>query len=191
MIKLDASKKFKNLILFIAPVMLLLQSCSHVEVTSDYDKSTNFSSFKTFSVQEIQIGNRTNINEFEQQRIINAITSEMEARGYTNTALNADLNVVAHLDTKDKRRMETQTTYGVREATTRFNAYEYTEGTLRINVRDGKTQKLFWQGVGTSIVDESAKNKEKRVNNTVDKIFAKYPLSKNEKDKQDPPREIK
>ena len=137
--KFNMATIFKNKSIFNLPVILLLQSCHYVEVTSEYDKGTDFRSFKTFTTPRITDENTGVINEFDRQRVINAISFELEARGYTKTSLNADMNVEAHIVTRDKWYTEVVTERDRGTSTTRVNTYEYIEGTLKIDMKNAKT----------------------------------------------------
>ena len=178
--KINMATIFKNKIIFILPVILLLQSCHYVEVTSEYDKRADFGSFKTFTAPQLTEDTTGTINDFDRQRIINAISFELEARGYTKTSLNADMKVEAHIVTRDKWYTEVVTDRDRGTSRTRIDTYEYIEGTLVIHVKNAKTQKLLWEGIGIGTVDKSAKNKEKRVGNAVAKIFKRYPIAKDQ-----------
>ena len=178
--KFNMATIVKNKNIFILSVILLLQSCHYVEVTSEYDKTANFGSFKTFAAPQLTDDTAGPINDFDRQRIINAISFELEARGYTKTLSNADMKVEAHIVTRKKWYTEVVTDRDRGTSRTRVDTYEYIEGTLIIDVKNAKTQKLLWQGIGIGTVDKSTKNKEKRVGNAVAKVFARYPIAKDQ-----------
>ena len=135
----DVLTKTKKLIFLMVPVMLFFQSCNYVDVRSEYDTSANFRSFQTFQIQPLKNVDEYNVNEFAQQRILNAIISELQARGYRETSSNADLIIQSDIVTKDKHYTEIE---HVGHGETRFSTYEYTEGTLVIDARNAKTNKL-------------------------------------------------
>jgi len=157
-------------------VILLFQSCTYVEVSSEYDKSANFNSFRSFNIQPVKIADIYNVNEFAQQRIINAINSELKSRGYNQSSSNADLSIEIDIKTRDKRYTESETT----GTGTRYSTYEYTKGTLVIDIIDAKTKRLLWQGIGRGVIDRSPKNREQRLNMVVAKIFKDFPIPKYE-----------
>jgi len=167
--------KTKLLLFFTA--VLLLQSCNYVDVRSEYDTSANFRSFKTFNIQPLKNVDEYNVNEFAQQHLLDAITSELESRGYRKISSNADLIIQSDIVTKDKRYTESE---HIGHGETRFSTYEYTEGTLVIDARNAKTNKLVWQGVGMGVINRSPKNREQRINKAVVKIFRDFPIPKYE-----------
>ena len=161
-------------------VILLLQGCNYVEVNSEYDTGTNFRSLRTFNVKPMRSNDNRKVNEFDLERVENAISSELEARGYRQASSNADMSVEAHVVTREKRDLESTTTYRHGGSTTDYDVLEYTEGSLMIDIRNAQTQKLLWHSVGVGIIDKHAKNKQERVNNAVAKIFAGFPVPKYE-----------
>ena len=171
--------KIKWLMFFISA--LFLQSCNYVDVRSEYDTSANFRSFQTFNIRPITNVDEYNVNEFAQQHIINAINSELNARGYTQASRNADLTVESYISTKDKVEISAETSHrGHGDFSTRYDTYEYTEGTLIIDIRNAKTNKLVWQGVGMGVIDRSPKNREQRLSKVIAKIFRDFPIEKYE-----------
>jgi hypothetical protein len=58
-------------------------------------------------------------------------------------------------------------------------AYDYTEGTLLIDVIDPATMTLLWRGTGTGVVDPTAspQRREQRINDAVDRILDEFPPS--------------
>lgn len=180
MMKFNMATIFKKKSIFILPVILLLQSCNYVEVTSQYDKTEDFSLFKTFTVPQVTDDTIGTLNDIDRQHVINAISSELKERGYAKTSLNADINVEAHVVTRNK--WHTEVDYPRRKGipTTRIRTYDYIEGTLVIDVKNTKTQELLWQGIGIGSVDESTKNREKRIGKAVAKIFKHYPIAKDQ-----------
>jgi hypothetical protein len=158
--------------------VLLLQGCNYVEVNSEYDTGTNFRSLRTFNVQPMRSNDSRKVNEFDLERVENAISSELRARGYTQASSNADMSVEAHVVTRERRDIESTTSYSYGSSTTDYDVLEYTEGSLMIDIRSTQTQKLLWHSVGVGIIDKHAKNKEERVGKAVAKIFAGFPIPK-------------
>ena len=159
-------------------VFLFLQGCNYIDVVSEYDPSVNFASFKTFSLQPLRVSSRSNINEFARQRVQDAVASELKARGYEQVSSNADLKVKGHFIARERRRVESETTYSSGRWTTDYDTYEYSEGSLTLDVRDSQADKLLWQGVGMGIIDKNPKGQKERVNKAVAKIFEGFPISK-------------
>jgi hypothetical protein len=171
-------KKIPVLVLALIPAIMFIQACNYIGVTSDYDPGVNFAAFDTFSTPKIRASGTGRINELDRERLIEAIRSEMRARGYREVSRGAELKVEAHLVAEEKRTVEAETEYSGGRSTTSYNVYEYTEGTLIIDIREAQTNRLLWQGIGEGAMDKTAKNRQERANRAAAKIFAQYPVQK-------------
>ncbi len=61
--------------------------------------------------------------------------------------------------------------------TTRTTVSQYTEANVYIDMVDASEHKLVWQGVATfTLTDKMQEQLRETVYNTVDKVFAKYPV---------------
>ena len=94
----------KNLIksLNILIVLFFLTSCSSVRVSADYDKNTNFGTYKTFAFFKNGI-DKAEINDIDKKRILRAIEAQLLAKGLTKSE-NPDLLV--SIFTKSNQRVD-------------------------------------------------------------------------------------
>jgi len=172
----------KIILLFI---VALAASCSSITVSYDYDKTVDFSKYKTYAYTEEAL--KLGIGDLNRDRMINAVDAEMAARGFTKSD-NPD--ALIDLVVKAKERTEATATnmggygygrygygYGGGFSTTSINYDTYVDGTLFINLVDKTTEKLVWQGRGTKTLDENAspEKRESNIKTAVKMIFAKYP----------------
>jgi hypothetical protein len=159
-----------------------------LKVSTDYDKAVNFGQYKTFSMyQDVNIHDA--ISQLNQDRIINAIKSEMTKKGLQENGTSPDVlvNVVAIL--KDRVDVSSTTNYygygGVYRpyyyggagagGTTNYNVRHYKDGSLIIDVIDVKTKKLVWQGIGNKEIDKPAKNPDETIPKAVASIMEGFP----------------
>ncbi len=167
-----------------------------MNITSDWDRKANFNDYKTFNIFPRDSANQTFINDFDWKRIQDAINVEMVVRGYTFQAENADMDVGVHILLKDKTDVRAYTDYyggygyggyrygygyggyGVGGSTTTISEYDYTQGTLILDVLDAKAKELLYQGIGVGTVKEGNVDREKRINKVIAQIFAPYPVKK-------------
>ena len=70
-------------------------------VSTDYDRSVNFSAYKTFSLYYL-ISNK-NVNELNENRIWNSIRAGMLKKGYIENDHNPDIVVNAVSVVKNKK----------------------------------------------------------------------------------------
>jgi hypothetical protein len=61
-------------------------------------------------------------------------------------------------------------------STTRYQEYDYLDGTLVVDVFDAESKKLVWQGVASGTINENTKNREDRINRVAAAIMDQYPV---------------
>lgn len=159
-----------------------------VKVTTDYDRSATFTGYKTYHIYDVK--GKSEVSQLNGDRIINAVMDNMNKKGFTGVSENQDLDVNVMTVTQDKKTVTANTNYyGYGGAyrpygywggagggtTTTFNAYEYKNGSLIIDVIDAKTQKMIWQGVGNADIDGEVSNPDKFIQDAVAKIMAEFP----------------
>ena len=175
----------KKLLLF-ALATIFVASCTTIKVTSDYDRTAPFDSYKTYALTEQALN--LNVDELNRNRVINAVEKELGMKGFTKSEtpdVFIDMNIVS----KTMQTATANTTgggyygagyrygYGGGFSTTTINYDSYEEGTLFIDMIDVKKNQLVWQGRGVKTLDPdaSASKRESTINYTVEKIFSKYP----------------
>ncbi|MCH3882829.1 MULTISPECIES: DUF4136 domain-containing protein [Tenacibaculum] len=177
--------KIKNL-LFLPLIALLVTSCSSVKVTTDYDTKANFNEYKTFAFYKTGIDKAT-ISDLDKKRIMRAIESELLAKGMTKSQTP---DVLVSLFTKSRERVNVNSNnagwgYGYGFGwnpwmyggmNNNLNVSQHTEGTLFIDIIDGKKKELVWQGIGSGALrTKDVEKKEARIKEFVAEIMAKYP----------------
>lgn len=178
---------------FIVLFILVLVSCSSVKTSYDYDKTADFSKYKTFALtghsQEMP-----EVQSLDRDRVLAAIETEMGKRGFTKSTTSPDVIVDAFIRTEEEISATATTPgaygrwgygygYGWGGGTTYIDYNQYTKGTLFINVIDSGTEKIVWQGRGTKTLNEdvSPERKEINISNAVAAIFMKYPKTSHKK----------
>jgi hypothetical protein len=181
--------KSKLNLLFLVGGLALLASCSsQLKVTSDYDKSVDFSGYKTFALYPLQDKSGA-VSQLNQNRISEAVKKQMLAKGFTENDASPDVlvNVVTYL--KEKQEVTANTNYygyggyyrpyawggGMASGTTTYSTYNYHDGTLMIDVVDAAKKQLIWQGVGNKEIDKPTKDPDEKINAAVAKIMAAFP----------------
>lgn len=159
--------------------LFIFASCASVRVASDFDKDVDFNQYQTFAFYKPGI-DKAQISDLDKRRILRAIESNLAQKGMRKSE-NPD--VIVSIFTKEKERVDVYNNYyGYGWY---WNPWYYhqgnsvhraTEGTLFIDLIDGKTNNLVWQGMGTADLRlSSPEAKEKRINEIVREILAKYP----------------
>ncbi len=172
--------------------MMLLCGVVYAQVKSDYDKDTDFTQYKTYNFEGWQKDSDQQLNDFDKKRILEALKSEFEKRGMTVTDGDADAAVALYLVLDKKQSTTAYTDYmggmgygprwgwgmgaGMGTSTTTYSENDYTEGTLVVDMYDGESKKLIWQGVLTTIVKDKPEKREKTIPKNVAKLMSKYPV---------------
>lgn len=164
-----------------------LGACSSYRVTQNHlDKSANFQAYRTFNFMEFDLAplaSRAVSTEFIDQ-IKTAVASELTRRGYQQTSGNADLMVNLGLVVQEKTQTretdirEAPIYIGQRRYAWRSEEVpvgKYQEGTLNVDVVDGKSNQLLWDAAVRSVLTKTSGAPEK-INQAVAKLFEKFPV---------------
>ncbi|NLR92961.1 MULTISPECIES: DUF4136 domain-containing protein [Flammeovirga] len=182
-------KNIKNLLITVSAFIglaFIVTSCSSAKIYTDYKPGTNFTQYKTFSVLPWQKTN-AKVNEFDRERIKNAVITNMQSLGYTYSEQDttADLQVGMVFTTKEKKSVTSYNAgyggwYGPwGMGATHYSEYDYTEGTFVVDVFDTQARKLLWEAAAVGTVPEKQENpvvRERNINRFVKSIFNKYPM---------------
>jgi hypothetical protein len=169
---------------FLSLAALLAFSCSTIKVSSDFDKTAGFASYKTYAfTPEAQ---NLGLDDLNRNRILAAISNELAAKGFTKSDKP---DVLIDIKIKSQKQQTATATssggygYGYRYgwgggfSTTTINYDTYIDGTMFIDMIDVSKNQLVWQGRGTKTIDENAsqKKREDNINYAVKQIFLQYP----------------
>ena len=66
--------------------------------------------------------------------------------------------------------------WGYGYATTTYSENDYLEGTLVMDVFDGKSKNQVWQGVAKSTVDDNPNTRDKNIPKKVAALMKKFPV---------------
>jgi hypothetical protein len=182
----------------LALILLLaagLSGCaSTAKISSDYDSSADFGSYKTWNFIDGAGPDYEGYESLFTQYMIEAITIEMDKRGYVKSD-NPDLLVNFNAYVQDKTKVTTSPAmgppmgpyYGYRGGYygawggygygTETHVSQYTEGTFNIDIVDARRKQLVWEAVGVGrITDDTRQNLRQKVMEGVPRFFALYPF---------------
>jgi len=169
----------------IAALLMIPALASAQKVTYDFNKTANFSGFKTYAHKEgTKVG-----QQLIDERIVNAIDTALAAKGFTKVDANPDVFVVYHIAFDKEKDISTYSSGygggygaygwgwggGMQSSTTQVR--DILVGTLVIDMADAKANQLAWRGMGVKEIDTTAKpdKRDKNITNAVNKIFKNYP----------------
>ena len=164
-------------------------------VLTDYDHDADFGAYNTYNFVDGAGPDHGNVQSFFTKYVIEAVTIEMEKRGYTKSD-NPDLLVNFGAKFADKVDVRTTSAppmtggyYGYRRGPYAYGAWgtyghatqthvsQYTEGTFNIDIIDNKRRQLVWEAVGIGKVSEKKwDNLEETIMTGVPLYFSTYPF---------------
>lgn len=176
----------KTGIIYVFVLTLAFQMAeAQVKATCDFDKTVDFSQFKTFKFTDEALNYE--MQELNRKRFLDAIREQMSAKGLTE-AQDADLLVNFYINAHQEQRQTANTNYygaggryayrwGMGFSTTTIDVESYVAGTVFIDLIDAESNNLVWQGRGAGTYQENItpEKREKRINKGVAKIFKAYP----------------
>jgi hypothetical protein len=166
-------------------LMVLLGSAFGQHIQTDSDHQTNFSPYKTYSWQEIKPA-----NSLWDSRIKNAVDDQLSAKGWTQVDSGGDVAIVAIKMTKTQRTLQTYYDnfgsgggwgwrgfggYGDSFGDSTTTEQDFKDGTLVVDLYDGKTKQLIWRGSAEDMLSDKAEKNEKNLGKGVAKMFKGFP----------------
>ncbi|WP_159709475.1 DUF4136 domain-containing protein [Geminicoccus flavidas] len=163
-------------------------------IRSDYDTSADFAAYRSFGFAEKLGTDVAGYASLLTQRLKEAVSREMAARGYEYTEEKPDLLVNFQARLEDKVRVYRAPAawgrwphdyYGYRGGfydpwigyAGGTEVVNYTEGTLNIDLIDRERRQMVWEGVAVGEVDTNEGTpSQAKIDQAVQSIFARYPF---------------
>ena len=171
-------------VIVLFPVLVMAQKTSF-----DFDKSADFSKFKTYALKDgTKVG-----QPLIDNRIVAAIETELAAKGLKKSDASSDIVVVYHVAFDKQQDITAYSSgfggyggYGYRygggwgTTTTDVRVNEILVGTLVVDIADSTKKEVVWRGMGVKEIDTQAKadKRDKNISGAVKKIFNNFPPKK-------------
>jgi hypothetical protein len=172
--------------LALGAAMLITPAIKAQKVSTDFDHSANFETYHTFSFYRVKTA-----NPLFEQRVKDAITRDLQGRGWQMVPSGGDIAVTAIGDVQNTNEYTTFYNnlgpgfgwrgwggwgggWGTTTATTTTDTIPV--GTLMVDLYDTRTHNLVFRGRATD--ELHVKHTEKNieiVNKSVDKMFEHFP----------------
>jgi hypothetical protein len=159
-------------------IVLLAASASFAaEVKTDYDRSTDFSQYKTYSWEKVQTKDQLWVDRIKQ-----AVNSALAAKGWTQVPSGGNVAIVAIEMTKNQQTLNTfydgfgggwRWGGGFGDSTTTVDNYKV--GTLVVDLFDANSKKLIWRGSSSDTLSNKSDKNIKEVDKGVQKMFDHFP----------------
>lgn len=160
-------------------------------VRTDYDPTADFAQYRTWGFYQPVAMEQAGYSSWISERIRDDVRREMEARGYRYAAEGADLLVNFQGVIEDKTaiwqmpRSDVEWFYSYRHRSyvavpvwyDETQVRQYREGTLTVDLVDGKRNRMVWTGSASAPLTPGSKPEQRMagIDRTVAGIFAKYP----------------
>ncbi|MEW4925106.1 DUF4136 domain-containing protein [Algibacter sp. 2305UL17-15] len=162
-------------------LLLFIVSCASIHVNYDYDKTVDFSNYKTYQY----FGDlETGLSQLDTKRLLDAIDAKMKSNGFT---VSENPDFLIDIKSAEFQGAQRQTvgvgvggggrnvgggvTIGLPIGQAEINRQ------IIIDFVDENGKGLFWQAVSESSFNPNStpEKREKRLTAIVEKIFKKYP----------------
>lgn len=180
----------RNLI-FTATLALLTACVSTPRVRTDYDKSANFASYRTYNFAPELGTDRGGYSTLVTGHFKRAVSREMEARGYTLVTDRPDLLVNFYTSVRERTEVNStpRVTFGAGYYAYRYGLYtawplydrdvtttQQQVGTANVDVVDAARKQLIWEGrVEGRLTERMMDNPGPAIDDAVAALFTKYP----------------
>ncbi len=176
------SVKYRSL--FSIATSILVTTAALAEVKTDYDRTVDFSRYKTYSWGKVHTPNPLWVD-----RIKADVASELAAKGWTEIESGGDASIMAMEMREDHRTLNTYYDSfgggwgwrrwgggfgdGFGTATTTEETYKV--GTLVVDLFDTNTKKLIWRGSASDTLSDKSDKNIRRLHSDVERMFEHFP----------------
>ena len=172
----------KNLSLII--IVFIVVSCAPIKVNYDYDKTSDFNSYKTYNYYKPL---NTGLSELDSQRLLDALDAQMQSKGLTLSETPDFLINIQSSEYRENQRNNVGVGLGGGGGNVGGGiSIGIPVGQANVNrqiifdfVDDSKSG-LFWQAVSDSGYNPKStpEKREAQLQAIVEKILSKYPPQK-------------
>ena len=177
--------KLHRMILSLAAIATLFATASSAQqVKTDYDRTANFSQYKTYSWQGVHTENPLWVD-----RIKTAVNAALAAKGWTQVESGGNVSIMAMEINQTHKNLDTYYDSfggglgwgrrfggwgdGFGESTTTEDTYRV--GTLVIDLFDTNSKNLIWRGSLSDALSNNANKNIKNLDKGVEKLFNRFP----------------
>lgn len=164
-----------NSLLVLSLLGFFLASCKTVSVTYDFDHSTDFNTYKTYNFHQKGI-DKLELNDLDKRRILTAIEANLAAKGFIKSeAPDLYINVLA--SSKEKVSIDNGYYGGYWGPYWGgpSRVYQYTSGSIIIDIIDNQKNILVWQGAGSGLNVSNLNTKAEDIPKAIDEILKNFP----------------
>lgn len=168
---------------------LILASCSSVNVVVDKNKSTDFSTYKTYSFLGWQNHSDEDLSTEDKAYLRDAFTKEFERRGLQKVNSGGDMQISLYIVTSEETAVSGYNDYvGGRGSYHYYGGYAtgnynntFTQrgkmvGTMIMNVYDKGSHDQIWQAVANSTLQENPAKRKNSIPGKIKNLMSYFPV---------------
>ena len=158
---------------------LLVAGCSSVSYNFDYDRDFNFSGIQTYGWAPVP--DEAPGEPLTRHRIAEAVNAGLTAKGYAQSG-DPDFRIAVHVGSEEKVDVM-DWGYGPgrrwRGGRRDISVYNYTQGTMVLDMIDVRANELVWRGTATGVLSSNPTPEERtrKISEVVQKLLAGFPPS--------------
>ncbi|HEU4590180.1 MAG TPA: DUF4136 domain-containing protein [Steroidobacteraceae bacterium] len=171
-------------------VTLLAACATSIHARSDHDARNDFSRYQSFAwIAEDPLitpqGSAEHVSPLNRRRIVEAIESQLTAKGFSKAADASSADFILSFTVGARDRIDVQSYpvryrgywgWGTTYVGDNANVSTYREGTLAIDVFDGRSNQPVWHGWATKrVTDRDVENAAQLIPQAVAAILAEFP----------------
>jgi uncharacterized protein DUF4136 len=174
----------------VASLSILALSGFAQDIRSNYDRSADFSKYKTY--KWVVVKDAPVVDELTERQLKQAFDAELARKGLTKTeAENADLLVAYQVAVTQEKQFSSYSTdfgygpgwgrgwgyYGGGSTTTSGQTSTIHVGTVALDMYDSTHKQIVWRGAATKTLDAKAnpEKRQKNIDKGVAKLLKKFP----------------
>jgi hypothetical protein len=176
----------------IAAALAALAGCDSLRVASDYDHGASFSGYRSFAWLPREQPATSSANPLVRQRAHDATQAELIRKGYTYTDDAASADFVVDITMGSRERVDVQSypatymgpgwgynaSWGSPYWGSSVDVRQYREGTLSIDIFDGRSHRPVWHGwASKELTRADIENSAAPIQKAVAEVLGKFPPS--------------
>jgi hypothetical protein len=165
----------KTLLLSLAAALTLVAGCSPMTVNANVSPTANLSKYKTFSwlTSPYQQGQPQSLGE---QQVHAALVRDLAQKGMVEAPAGTPPDFLIAIHKVKEQKLDVSTVgYGYWGWGGFPDVTTYTQGTLIVDFVDPQTNKVFWRGTASAVLDHPENPNVKMLDKAVSKLVNQYP----------------
>lgn len=155
--------------------VMLAATAVWANISTDYDRSIDFHHYKTYSWAAVRTA-----DPLWDQRVKDAVNSELAAKGLKLVPSGGDVNVTARGVIHNQQTLNTfYDGFGGRRfggiATSTTTVDNYKVGTLIVELFDAGNKSMIWHGASSDTLSSNSDKNIKNLDKNVHKMFDHFP----------------